>query len=37
MSIADTALFLKRYFAALFNRLYYEFLSNIIFKFLAFY
>ena len=37
MSIADTALFLKRYFSNLFNRSYYEFLANIVFKFFAFY
>lgn len=36
-SIADTALFLKRYFAALFDGSYYMFLFNIILKFLAFY
>ena len=34
MSIADTALFLKRYFAALFDRSYYDLLSDISLKFL---
>lgn len=36
-SIADTALFLKRYFAALFDGSYYKFLFNITLKFFAFY